>query len=171
MKSASKSAGSSRYERVAWKSNVPSKAPHFCAGYFSGLLKPFVLSPEMLTVFGVFYPTGYIVMMFPHVEQAEQAAHELLSGGYERDALTLLSPETILREIARVDGESDIALPSVGTEGATAQTFIKLAREGQFGLMVHAKSDKDTEAIMVVARRLQFSYAQKYHMLAMEDLK
>ena len=134
-------------------------------------LKPFVLSPEMLTVFGVFYPTGYIVLMFPHVEQAEQAAHELLSGGYERDALTLLSPETILREIARVDGESDIALPSVGTEGATAQTFIKLAREGQFGLMVHAKSDEDTEAVMLVARPLQFSFAQKYHMLAMEDLK
>lgn len=38
MKSASKSAGSSRYERVAWKSNVPSKAPHFCVGYFSSLL-------------------------------------------------------------------------------------------------------------------------------------
>jgi hypothetical protein len=135
------------------------------------VLKPFVLSPEMLTIFGVFYPTGYIVMMFPQAEKAEQAAHELLSGGYERDALTLLSPETILREIARVDGESDIALPSVGTEGATAQTFIKLAREGQFGLMVHAKSDEDTEAVMVVARPLQFSFAQKYHMLAMEDLK
>ena len=134
-------------------------------------LKPFVLSPEMLTVFGVFYPTGYVVLMFPHVQQAEQAARELLSGGYEREALTLLSPETILREIARVDGESDIALPSVGTEGATAQTYITLAREGQFGLMVHAESDKDTEAVMVVARPLQFSFAQKYHMLAMEDLK
>jgi hypothetical protein len=75
------------------------------------------------------------------------------------------------KEIPRAEGDSDIDLPSIGTEGATAQTFVKLARKGQFGLMARAESDKDTEAVMVVARSLQFSCAQKYHPLAMEDLK
>ena len=135
-------------------------------------LKTFVLTPEMSTFLGVFYPTGYIVVMFPNVHQAEQAAHELVTSGYDGQAIMLLPPETILREIAPSDrDDSDLDLPSVGTEGVTAQKFVKLARQGQFGLMVHAKADKDAEIVMSVVRTLPFSYAQKYHMLAMEDLK
>ncbi|MDP3356212.1 MAG: RNA-binding protein [Polaromonas sp.] len=134
-------------------------------------MKTFALHPKMLTLSGVFYPTGYAVIMFPDAQQAEQAARELVSGGYDDDAIMLLPPETILREIGRVDGDSDVDLPSVGTEGATVQKYIKLARQGQHGLMVHAASDKDTERVMSVVRTLPFSYAQKYHILAMEDLE
>ncbi len=134
-------------------------------------MKTFALQPKMLTLSGVFYPTGYAVIMFPDAQQAEQAARELVSGGYDDDAIMLLPPETILREIGRVDGDSDVDLPSVGTEGHTVQKYVKLAREGQYGLMVHADSDKDTERVMSVVRTLPFSYAQKYHMLAMEDLE
>lgn len=134
-------------------------------------MKTFALDPKMLTLSGVFYPTGYAVIMFTNAQQAEQAARELVSGGYDDDAIMLLPPETILREIGRVDGDSDVDLPSVGTEGATVQKYIKLARQGQHGLMVHASSDKDTERVMSVVRTLPFSYAQKYHMLAMEDLE
>ena len=133
-------------------------------------MKTFALLPKMLTLSGVFYPTGYAVIMFPNAQQAEQAARELVSGGYDSEAIMLLPPQTILREIGRVDGDSDVDLPSVGTEGATVQKYIKLARQGQHGLMVHAPSDEDTESLMSVVRTLPFSYAQKYHMLAMEDL-
>ena len=134
-------------------------------------MKTFALLPKMLTLSGVFYPTGYAVIMFPDAQQAEQAARELVSGGYDSDAIMLLPPETILREIGRVDGDSDVDLPSVGTEGATVQKYIRLARQGQHGLMVHAPSDEETESLMSVVRTLPFSYAQKYHMLAMEDLE
>ena len=134
-------------------------------------MKTFALEPKMLTLAGIFYPTGYAVIMFPDAQQAQQAARELVSGGYDDEAIMLLTPETILREIGRVDGDSDVDLPSVGTEGATVQKYVKLARQGQHGLMVHAASDKDTERVMSVVRTLPFSYAQKYHMLAMEDLE
>lgn len=134
-------------------------------------MKTFALEPKMLTLSGIFYPTGYAVIMFPDAQQAQQAARELVSGGYDDEAIMLLTPETILREIGRVDGDSDVDLPSVGTEGATVQKYVKLARQGQHGLMVHAASDKDTERVMSVVRTLPFSYAQKYHMLAMEDLE
>ena len=134
-------------------------------------MKQFIMDPKMLTLSGVFYPTGYAVIMFPDANQAEQAARELVSGGYDSEAITLLPPDTILREIGRVDGDSDVNLPSVGTEGATVQKYIKLARQGQHGIMVHAASDKDAERVMSVVRTLPFSYAQKYHMLAMEDLE
>jgi len=38
-------------------------------------------------------------------------------------------------------------------------------------LMVKAPSDDDSERLMSVVREIPFSYAQKYHMLAMEDLE
>lgn len=134
-------------------------------------MKTFALHPKMLTLTGVFYPTGYAFIMFPEGDQAEQAARELEASGFDGEAIMLLEPDTILREIGRVDGESDVILPSVGTEGATVQKYVALAREGQHALMVHAPSEKETERVMAVVRKQPFSYAQKYHMLAMEDLE
>lgn len=134
-------------------------------------MKTFALHPKMLTLTGVFYPTGYAFIMFPEGDQAEQAARELEASGFDGEAIMRLEPDTILREIGRVDGESDVILPSVGTEGATVQKYVALAREGQHALMVHAPSEKETERVMAVVRKQPFSYAQKYHMLAMEDLE
>lgn len=134
-------------------------------------MKTFALHPKMLTLQGVFYPTGYAFIMFPEGAQAEQAARELEDQGFDRQAIMLLSPQDILREIGKVDGDSDFMLPSVGTEGATVQKYVALAREGQHALMVHAPSEKETERVMAVVRKQPFSYAQKYHMLAMEDLE
>lgn len=134
-------------------------------------MKTFALHPKMLTMSGVFYPTGYAFIMFPEGAQAEEAARELEESGFNSQAIMLLEPDTILREIGRVDGESDMSLPSVGTEGHTVHTYVKLARQGQHALMVHAPSEKETERVMTVVRKQPFSYAQKYHMLAMEDLE
>lgn len=134
-------------------------------------MKTFALHPKMLTLQGVFYPTGYAFIMFPEAGQAEQAARELEEQGFDRQAIMLLTPEEILREIGKVDGDSDFMLPSVGTEGATVQKYVALAREGQHALMVHAPSEKESERVMAVVRKQPFSYAQKYHMLAMEDLE
>ena len=135
-------------------------------------LKRFVLLPEMVNIWGIFYPTGYVFVMFPTEQQAEQAGCELVSGGYDREAIMLLSSETILREIAPVDGgDAEVGLPSAGTESAKADNYIELARQGQSGLMVHAESDEDAEVVMSAVRLQDFSYALRYHMLAIEDLK
>jgi hypothetical protein len=134
-------------------------------------MKTFALHPKMLTLTGVFYPTGYAFIMFPEGAQAEQAARELEESGFDGESIMLLEPDTVLREIGKVDGESDVILPSVGTEGATVQKYVALARQGQHALMVHAPSEKETERVMAVVRKQPFSYAQKYHMLAMEDLE
>ena len=37
--------------------------------------------------------------------------------------------------------------------------------------MVKVESSEETEQIMIAARKAQFSYGQRYHMLAMEDLE
>lgn len=134
-------------------------------------MKPFVLHPKMLTLQSVFYPTGYAFLLFPGEQDASQAAAELEAAGFDSQDIMLLTPQVILREIGRVDGESDLALPSVGTEGATVRKYIDLARDGHFAVMVKAPSDNDTRRVMSAVQSLPFSYGQKYHMLAIEDLE
>ncbi len=133
-------------------------------------MKTFELTPKMLTMGGVFYPTGYAVLLFPQAEQAQQAAEALQKSGFADDAVMLLPPETILRQIGKVDDDTGVGLPSVGTEGHTVNKYIALAREGHHGVMVHAPSDDDTQRVMSSVQELPLAYGQKYHMLAMEDL-
>ncbi|MFC5523746.1 hypothetical protein [Polaromonas jejuensis] len=131
-------------------------------------MKDFELTRKMLSFGGVFYPTGYAVIMFPDVEDARQVAGELET---DSAGIMLLTPETILREISKADGHSDLTLPRVGTEGATVHKYADLAREGHHALMIPVPSREATERIMAVVRKVPFSYAQKYHSLAMEDLE
>ena len=134
-------------------------------------MQAFQLTSKMTTMAGVFYPTGYAIVMFPDAESANKAGSELEAAGFASEDVMELSPSVILREIGKVEGDESVALPSVGTEGATVQKYINLAREGQHGLMVKASSDADSETLMAVVRKFPFSYGQKYHMLAIEDLE
>ncbi len=133
-------------------------------------MKTFELTPKMVTMGGVFYPTGYAVLLFPEADQARQAGEALEAAGFAGDTVMLLPPDTILRDIGKVDGEKG-GMPSVGTEGHTVDKYIALARQGHHGVMVHAPDDEDTERLLSALRRLPFTYGQKYHLLAMEDLE
>ena len=134
-------------------------------------MKNFELTSNMLTMSDVFYPTGYAFIMFPSAAAAEQVAHDIESQPVHAESVMLLSASTVLKEIGKVDGDSDVDLPSVGTEGATVRRYVDLARKGHVALMVKVGSDEEAEQIMVAARKAQFSYGQRYHMLAMEDLE
>lgn len=131
-------------------------------------MKDFRLTRKMLSMGGVFYPTGYAFIMFPDIEYARQAARELETGD---DDILLLTPQTILEDLAKADGESDLLLPSVGTEGDTVHKFVALAQDGHHALMIPVDSTEATERVMRVVRKLPFSYAQRYHMLIIEDLE
>jgi hypothetical protein len=133
-------------------------------------MNTFELTPKMVTMGGVFYPTGYAVLLFPEAAQAEQAAQALEAAGFASDTVMLLPPATILHDIGKVDGDSG-GMPSVGTEGHTVDKYIALARQGHHGVMVHAPSDEDTQRVLAAVSDIPFTYGQKYHMLAMEDLE
>jgi hypothetical protein len=134
-------------------------------------MKNFELTPDMLTMSGVFYPTGYAFIMFPDASAAEQVARDIESRPGTTDAVMLLSPATVLKEIGKVEGNSDVTLPSVGTEGATVRKYVDLARQGHAALIVKLGSDEDAELVMVAARKIPFSYGQRYHLLAIQDLE
>lgn len=140
-------------------------------------MKTFQLTPDMLTMSGVFYPKGYAFVMFPNADDAAQVARAVDSyladhpnKKSEERVVMLLTPQQVLKDIGKTDGESDVELPSIGTEGATVLKYVKLAREGHSALMVKVHSDEETEHIMALVRVVPFSYGQRYHLLAMEDL-
>ena len=133
-------------------------------------MKPFALEPNMLTLSGVFYPVGYMFIMFPTMEDARKATQDLLADGYTGESISLLDPYTILGKITHTVGGADIPLPSVGTEAATVRHYAELASQGHHALLIHAPQADETEHIMQVLRHARISYGQKYRHLVIEDL-
>jgi hypothetical protein len=134
-------------------------------------MKKFELMKDMLSMSGTFYPRGYALIMFPNATQAESAGLDIAKATPLGESLTFLSSASVLRDIGKVEGDSEIDLPSVGTEGATVRKYVDLARKGHCALMVKVDSDEETERVMQSARKANFSYGQRYHLLAMQDLE
>lgn len=133
-------------------------------------MTPFALNPSMLTLGGVFYPTGYMFIMLPTLEDARQASQLLLDDGYTGESISLLDPDTVLGKITHTVGNADSPLPSVGTEASTVRHYAELASQGHHALMIHAPAAEESEHIMAVLRNAKISYAQKYRHLVIEDL-
>ena len=133
-------------------------------------MKPFVLESSMLTMGGVFYPTGHMFIMFPGADQARQAAQALIDDGTEGDAISLLTPEVIQEHITRTVGNADIPLPSAGTEADTVRNYAQLAGQGHHALLVHAPKAEQSDRVMEVLKDSGFSYAQKYRQLVIQDM-
>jgi hypothetical protein len=133
-------------------------------------MKPFSIEPDMLTLGGVFYPTGYMFLMFPTEQDARKAEKALEEKGYNGESISLLTPRDILEKIVRTVGSADIPLPSAGTEADTVRRFAELASQGHHALMVHAPSHDESERVMEVLRGAPISYGQKYRQLVIQDL-
>jgi hypothetical protein len=133
-------------------------------------MKHFELESNMLTIRGVFYPTGYMVVMLPGEQEARAAGSKLEEGGVSSDQFALLAPEVIQEKIARTVGTADIPLPSAGTEADTVRRFAELASQGHWGLMIHAPHAQESDRVMELIRGCPISYAQKYRHLVIEDL-
>lgn len=133
-------------------------------------MKPFALEPNMLTMRGVFYPTGYMFIMFPTEKDARDAERSLEDDGYTGESISLLTPQDIQEKLARTVGSADMPLPSAGTEADTVRHFTQLASQGHYALMIHAPSASETEHIMNVLKHAPISYGQKYRHLVIEDL-
>jgi len=133
-------------------------------------MKPFILESSMTTVRGVFYPTGYAVLMFPDKDAARLADKAIVAAGIGEDEITVLPPEAILGDIAETVRGTDDPFPSVGTEARTVREMMRLAEQGHWGLMVHVPHQDDGERMMAAVKGMPVSYAQKYRHLVIEDL-
>lgn len=130
----------------------------------------FEVDSSMLTMGGVFYPTGYMFVMFPTEQDARAAESKLSDDGFATDKVNLLTPQVIQEKITRTVGGADIPLPSAGTEADTVRRYAELASQGHYALMIHSPHGEETAHLMEVMKGLPISYAQKYRQLVIEDL-
>lgn len=134
-------------------------------------MKQFSLSSGMTTMRGIFYPRGHIVLMFPTEQDALLAVKLLRKDGVSEDDLSLAAPQEFESQIAKLtDEHSDLLLPSIGTEGATAQHFRELAHQGHYALLVHAGAKLTSDHVVELLKDTHCSYGQRYGYLVIEDL-
>ena len=134
-------------------------------------MKPFVLDSHMVTLRGVFYPTGHIVAMLPDRGAAETAAQAVERQGISGHEMSLLPPEAILGPIARTIGSGDMPFPSPGTEAETVRKLVQHASQGEWGLMVHAPKREACERVIQALRGQPVTFAERYRHLVIEDLE
>ena len=134
-------------------------------------MKHFSISPHVSAIRGVFYPTGHMVLMFPTEQDARHACKLLQSDSVSEEDLCLASPEEFERQITgKIDPDSDLHLPSLGTEAETAQHFRQLAHEGHWALFVHAGAKVTSDHVLELLKDTHISYGQRYRYLVIEDM-
>lgn len=134
-------------------------------------MKSFELDSHMLTIRGVFYPTGHILAMLPDREQAERAAQAVAHEGISGDDISLLAPDVILGPIARTVGSADTPLPSPGTEAETVRQLVRHAAQGEWGVLVHSPKTEACDRVMKALKGLPVTMAERYRQLVIEDLE
>jgi hypothetical protein len=132
-------------------------------------MRPFQLNSDMKTMRGTFYPTGWMVLLFPGEQQAREAARKLADAGVAEDRMMFMTPQDFERDIAGSKGDTAI-LPSAGTEGDTVRKMAELVRQGHHGLFVHAPEHDSSERVMEILRDTPVSFGQKYRTLVIEDV-
>ncbi len=127
------------------------------------------MDPETPRSFGVFKPTGHVVISFPTAGQADTAAQQLQGIGVDADAVQRYTDTEMLRQID-VDRQHASVLASVGQELNLVLAHRALAERGYHWLVVRAADDEHARQVADVARRCGAERAQVYGHFIIEEL-
>lgn len=133
-------------------------------------MKDFTLASRMLTLRGEFYPTGFMFVMVPTIDDARTIERELLKIDVGGEDVLMLTSQTVLEQVVPTAAHHGESMPSVGFESAVVRQYRDLALKGHCALMIKAGSAAHTDQVMQVVRKLPFSIAEKYRFLVIEDL-
>jgi len=125
--------------------------------------------PRFPRSFGVFSPTGHIVMAFENDSDAEHARQALFHSGFGGDDVTRYTKEEVLEEFRRSEDQAFNPL-QMGQEVAKAEEYLELARQGAGFLVVLAPDDASARQAVRIAKPLGLKFAEKYNRLTLEEL-
>lgn len=134
-------------------------------------MKDFALASRMLSLRGEFYPTGFVFVMLPSLDDAKKVEQDLLAHDFNDDDIMLLKPDVILEKIVPTAAHHGDSMPSVGADSAMVLKYRALALEGHSAMMIRAPSADTTETVMKAVRAVPYSIAEKYRFLVIEDLE
>ena len=119
--------------------------------------------------FGAFKPVGHVVVAMPDDERAARAAQDLRANGFAAEDILEYSAAEEGDEMNRMLSQaSDIA--GFGYEIALMRKYQALAKEGASWLIVYAPDDAAHARVADVVKAHGALIAEKYHLLAIEDL-
>jgi hypothetical protein len=120
--------------------------------------------------FGAFYPTGSVVIAFPDADAAQTVHSSLLNGGHDAADCRFFSADEMKAAMTKNLAHLGF-LASLGRSEEMMARYRELATDGCAFVIVHAPVPAESDRVMRVVRRGPFVLAQKYHKLAIEDLK
>jgi len=123
----------------------------------------------MPTSFGIFSPTGHVVVAFDSDEDARKARQALISGGIGADEITVYRSDEVLSQIEG-SRKTDNKIFQMGQEEEKVKRYTELASKGCGFLVVYAPSDEDSNRVMDIVHPLKPKFAEKYNRLTLEEL-
>lgn len=122
------------------------------------------------TSFGVFSPTGYVVMVFGNDGDAERARQSLLDNGFSAEDVTHYSNNEVTAELEKSEEHSSDPV-QIGQEMAKIDQYLALAKEGCGFLVLHAPEDEAAKSAVKIVRPFGLKLAEKYNRLTIEELE
>jgi hypothetical protein len=121
------------------------------------------------TSFGVFSPTGYIVMALTDDASAEKAKSALIAGGFRDEDVNHYKRDDVIAELEKSEEQIDSPI-QIGQDVAKIAEYLALAREGCGFLVVHAPEHDRTKLAIAIVHPFGLKFAEKYNRLTLEEL-
>jgi hypothetical protein len=121
------------------------------------------------TSFGVFSPTGHVVMAFATDGEAQRARLLLVKSGFAQDDVTHYDKDEVMAELRKSEGQAASPV-QIGQEVAKVDEYLVLAKQGCGFLVLHAPEDETAKRAVVIVKPLGLKFAEKYNRLTIEEL-
>jgi hypothetical protein len=121
------------------------------------------------TSFGVFSPTGFVVMALASEGQAERARQLLITSGFAPEDVTHYNKDEVMAELEESEEQSESPV-QIGQEVAKVDEYLDLAKQGCGFLVLHAPKDEDAKRAVAIVKPLGLKFAEKYNRLTLEEL-
>lgn len=121
------------------------------------------------TSFGVFSPTGHIVMAFDSDADARKARQALVKAGFAEHDVTHYTAKEVLDEFELSD-EQRFSPVQIGQDVTKVEEYTSLAKEGSGFLVVHAPKKEDAKQAISIVGPFGLKFAEKYNWLTIEEL-
>jgi len=123
---------------------------------------------HVLKSFGLFSPTGHIVLAFKTGQDADKAREKLLAAGFAEEDITQWSAAEVLEHVKKTRASAAWAL-DIGQERAQLDKYFALAKQGSGFLVVYAPSESESQRVLTLVRDLGLQLAEKYNRLTLEE--
>jgi hypothetical protein len=119
--------------------------------------------------FGVFSPTGHIVMAFTNDDAAQKARATLIQNGFQEEDVTHYNKDEVLAEFEKSETHALDPI-QIGQDVAKVEEYLELANQGSGFLVVHASEDEDAKRAVRLVKPFGLKFAEKYNRLTLEEL-